>query len=308
MRIGLMVGATEGPDATLDGLVATAKRYEAAGFDNLWMANIFGLDAITALAIVGRETSRIALGTAVVPTYPRHPTAIAQQALTAQAASKGRFSLGIGLSHKVVIENMLGFSYDKPARHMKEYLEVLGPLCRGEGVQFRGEQYKVAAQLQVPGAARVPILVAALGPVMLKLTGRLADGTITWMTGPKTLEAHIIPVLREAAKAANRPEPRVVAGFPILLTNKPDEAREKIGKALVIYGQLPSYRAMLDREGAAGPGDVAMAGDEAYLRRGIARLREIGVTDFDAAITPVEDGAYERTLSFLESELSGARR
>ena len=308
MRIGLMVGATEGPDATLDGLVATAKRYEAAGFDNLWMANIFGLDAITALAIVGRETSRIALGTAVVPTYPRHPVAIAQQALTTQAASKGRFSLGIGLSHKIVIENMLGFSYEKPARHMKEYLEVLAPLCRGEGVQYQGEQYKVAAQLQVPGAARVPILVAALGPAMLKLTGRLADGTITWMTGPKTLAAHIIPTLREAAKEAGRPEPRVVAGFPVLLTNKAAEAREKIGKALVIYGQLPSYRAMLDREGVAGPGDIALAGDESSLRREIARLREIGVTDFDAAITPVEDGAYERTLDFLESELSGARR
>ena len=308
MRIGLMVGATEGPDGTIDGLVAAAKRYEAAGFDNLWMANIFGLDAINALAIVGRETSRIELGTAVVPTYPRHPMAMAQQALTTQAASRGRFSLGIGLSHKIVIENMLGFSYDKPARHMKEYLEVLAPLCRGEAVKYMGEQYKVAAQLQVPGATRVPVLVAALGPVMLKLTGRLADGTITWMTGPKTLASHIIPVLREAAKQAGRPEPRVVAGFPVLLTNKPAEAREKIGQALVIYGQLPSYRAMLDREGVAGPAEIALAGDEAYLRREIARLRDIGVTDFDAAITPVEDGAYERTLSFLQSELAGARR
>jgi F420-dependent oxidoreductase-like protein len=308
MRIGLMVGATEGPDGTLDGLVATAKRYEAAGFDNLWMANIFGLDAINALGIVGRETSRIALGTAVVPTYPRHPVAIAQQALTTQAAAKGRFSLGIGLSHKIVIENMLGFSYDRPALHMKEYLEVLGPLCRGEGVQYRGEQYKVAAQLQVPGATRVPILVAALGPVMLKLSGRLTDGTITWMTGPKTLAAHIIPTLREAAKEAGRPEPRVVAGFPVLLTNKPAEAREKIGKALVIYGQLPSYRAMLDREGAAGPGDIALVGDEATLRREIARLRELGVTDFSAAITPVEEGAHERTVAMLASELAGARK
>ncbi len=308
MRVGLMVGATEGPDGTLDGLVATAKRYEAAGFDNLWMANIFGFDAINALAIVGRETSRIELGTAVVPTYPRHPVAIAQQALTTQVAAKGRFALGIGLSHKIVIENMLGFSYDKPARHMKEYLEVLAPLCRGEGVQYQGEQYKVAAQLQVPGATRVPILVAALGPTMLKLTGRLADGTITWMTGPKTLASHIIPALREAAKEAGRPEPRIVAGFPVLLTNKPAEAREKIGKALVIYGQLPSYRAMLDREGAAGPAEIALAGDEKTLRSEIARLREIGVTDFDAAITPVEDGGYERTLAFLQSELSGARK
>ena len=308
MRIGLMVGATEGPDGTLDGLVATAKRYEAAGFDNLWMANIFGLDAINALAIVGRETSRIALGTAVVPTYPRHPVAIAQQALTTQVAAKGRFSLGIGLSHKIVIENMFGFSYDKPARHMKEYLEVLAPLCRGEGVKYKGEQYNVAAQLQVPGATSVPILVAALGPVMLKLTGRLADGTITWMTGPKTLAKHIIPVLREAAKDAGRPEPRVVAGFPIVVTNKPAEARESIGKQLVIYGQLPSYRAMLDMEGVAGPAELALAGDEKYLHGEIARLRDLGVTDFDAAIMSIDEGAYERTLGFLASELAGAKK
>jgi F420-dependent oxidoreductase-like protein len=301
MRIGLMVGATEGPDGTLDGLVATAKRYEAAGFDNLWMANIFGLDAINALAIVGRETSRITLGTAVVPTYPRHPVAIAQQALTTQAAAKGRFSLGIGLSHKIVIENMLGFSYDKPARHMKEYLEVLAPLCRGEGVQYQGEQYKVAAQLQVPGASRVPILVAALGPTMLKLTGRLADGTITWMTGARTLAEHIAPTIGKAARDAGRPEPRIVAGLPIALCRDAASAREIVAKAFEIYGTLPSYRAMLDREGAAGPGDVALVGDEAALRAQIGRLRDAGVTDFDAAVTSVEEGCEARTLEFLAS-------
>jgi 5,10-methylenetetrahydromethanopterin reductase len=159
----------------------------------------------------------------------------------------------------------------------------------------------------VPGATRVPLLVAALGPTMLRLTGELADGTITWMTGPKTLAQHIIPTLREAAKQAGRPEPRVVGGFPVILTNKPAEAKEKIGKALVIYGQLPSYRAMLDREGVGGPSDIALAGDEKYLRGEIARLREIGVTDFSAAITAVEDGAEERTLAFLASELGSAR-
>ena len=307
MRIGLMVGATDGPGGAIEGLIAAAKRDEAAGFPNVWMANIFGLDAINALGLVGRETKTIELGTAVVPTYPRHPTAIAQQALTTQAASRGRFALGIGLSHKIVIENMLGFSYDKPARHMREYLKVIGPLLRGEGVQFQGEQYRVAAQLQVPGATRVPLLVAALGPTMLRLTGELADGTITWMTGPKTLASHVIPLLREAAKAAGRAEPRIVAGFPVVVTHKPDEAREKIAKALVIYGQLPSYRAMLDREGASGPADIALAGDEGVLRRELARLRELGVTDFSAAITAVEDGAEERTRAFLASEL-GSRR
>ncbi|HXX48915.1 MAG TPA: LLM class F420-dependent oxidoreductase [Myxococcota bacterium] len=307
MRIGLMVGATDGPGSAIDGLIAAVKRDEAAGFPNVWMANIFGLDAVNALALVGRETARIELGTAVVPTYPRHPFALAQQALTTQAASRGRFALGIGLSHKIVIETMLGMSYDKPARHMREYLRVIGPLLRGEGVQFQGEQYRVAAQLQVPGATRVPLLVAALGPTMLRLTGELADGTITWMTGPKTLASHVIPLLREAAKAAGRAEPRIVAGFPVVVTHKPDEAREKIAKALVIYGQLPSYRAMLDREGASGPADIALAGDEGVLRRELARLRELGVTDFSAAITAVEDGAEERTRAFLASEL-GSRR
>ncbi len=301
MRIGVIVGASEGGD--LDALVAQAKSLEEAGFASLWAANIFGLDAITTMAIVGRETERIELGTAVVPTYPRHPTAIAQQALTVSAASKGRFALGIGLSHKLVIENMLGFSYDKPARHMKEYLAVLGPLLRGEAVAHDGDEYKVNLALQVPGAKAVPLLVAALGPVMLKLTGRLADGTITWMTGPKTLEDHIIPTLGKAAADAGRPSPRTVAGLPIVITNDPASARETIGKQLVMYGQLPSYRAMLDREGAAGPADVALAGDEAEVGAALDRLRDIGLTDFNAAIMPIEEGAGERTLEFLKSRI-----
>jgi alkanesulfonate monooxygenase SsuD/methylene tetrahydromethanopterin reductase-like flavin-dependent oxidoreductase (luciferase family) len=161
----------------------------------------------------------------------------------------------------------------------------------------------VQAQLQIPGATKVPLLVAALGPEMLKLTGKHADGTITWMTGPKTLASFTIPTLREAAKQAGKGDPVVVAGFPVLLTNKPAEAREKIGAQLQIYGTLPSYRAMLDREGLKGPADIALAGDEKYLRTEIARLRDIGVTDFDAAIAAVEEGAYERTLSFLATEL-----
>jgi F420-dependent oxidoreductase-like protein len=296
-----MTGAVDGGD--LDALVAQAKDLESAGFASLWAANIFGLDAITTMAIIGRETTRIELGTAVVPTYPRHPTAIAQQALTAGAASQGRFTLGIGLSHKLVIEDMLGFSYDKPARHMKEYLEVLCPLLRGESVSHQGDEYRVNAALQVPGAQPVPLLVAALGPVMLKLTGRMADGTITWMTGPKTLEDHIIPTMGKAAADAGRPAPRTVAGLPIVITNDPASARETIGKLLTMYGQLPSYRAMLDREGVAGPADVALAGDENEVGAALDRLRDIGLTDLNAAIMPIEEGAGERTLEFLKSRL-----
>jgi F420-dependent oxidoreductase-like protein len=227
---------------------------------------------------------------------------MAQQALTTAAASGNRFTLGIGLSHQIVIENMLGMSYAKPARHMREYLSVLMPLARGESVTFSGDHYQVAGiTLTVPGAERLPVVVAALGPVMLKLAGELADGTNTWMVGPKTMAGHIIPKLQEGAAAAGRVEPRVVGGYPVVLTTRPDEARQRIAENLTIYGQLPSYRAMLDREGVAGPADIALAGDENALRGELRRLEEIGVTDFNAAIMDVEEGAYARTLEFLAS-------
>jgi F420-dependent oxidoreductase-like protein len=305
MRIGIMIGA-DGATQSIDDVVALARRAEALSFANVWMANIFSFDAIATLAIAGRETKRIGLGTAVVPTYPRHPTALAQQALTAAAATGNRFSLGIGLSHQLVIEGMLGLSYAHPARHMKEYLRVLGPLLRGEAVDFEGEEYRVrGVTLSVPGARRVPLIVAALGPVMLKLTGELADGTTTWMVGPQTMAKHIVPTLARAARAAGRGDPIVVGGFPVVLTNRPDEARAKIADQLTIYGQLPSYRAMLDREGVKGPADVAIAGDENELRSRIRRLEQIGVTDFNAAIAATDAGAYERTLEFLATLGSG---
>ena len=301
MRIGVMLGASGGDDS-IDAVVRTARRVEQAGLDNLWMANIFSFDAISTLSIVGREVPRLRLGTAVTPTFPRHPTAIAQQALTAAAATGNRFVLGIGLSHKVVIENMLGLSYDAPARHMREYLDVLMPLLRGETLNYQGELYRVGGlTLTVPGAESVPTVVAALGPLMLRVAGELADGTNTWMVGPKTMETHIVARLAKAAEAAGRPAPTVVGGVPIVLTRKPDEARQRIAQALVMYGQLPSYRAMLDREGVAGPADIAIVGDENALRGEIDRFRNAGVTDFNAAIMAVEDGAYERTLEFLAS-------
>lgn len=301
MRIGTMIGA-DGAQATLDDVIGVAKRVEAAGLDNVWLANIFSFDAISMLALMGRETQRIGLGTAVTPTYPRHPTAIAQQAMTTQAACGGRFTLGVGLSHKIVIEDMLGFSYDKPARHMREYLSVLMPLVRGEAVNFDGDEYRVrGVTMDVPGSENIDVVVAALGPVMLKIAGELADGTNTWMVGPKTMETHIIKRLSDAADAAGKPQPKVVGGYPVILTNKPDEARAKIAEGLTIYGQLPSYRAMLDREGVDGPADIAIAGDENLLRGEIKRLEDIGVTDFNAAIMDVEEGAYDRTLEFLAS-------
>jgi len=303
MRIGIMLGATPGPHDTLDGLVAFARDAEAKGFPSLWLAHVFGLDAITALALAGRETRRIELGTAVVPTYPRHPAAMAQQALTAGVACGGRFTLGIGLSHQLVIEGMMGLSFEKPAAHMREYLEVLAPLLRGERVNHQGERYRVSAALQVEAAQPVPLLVAALGPVMLGVAARLAAGTITWMTGPRTLADYVVPTLREAASRAGRAEPRVVAGLPVAIADDVEKARERVGSILKMYGMLPSYRAMLDREGAQGPADVALLGNEAQVGAALDRLCETGASDLIAAIVPVEGDTEERTLAFLASRL-----
>jgi F420-dependent oxidoreductase-like protein len=228
--------------------------------------------------------------------------AMAQQALTANQAAGGRLALGIGLSHRVVIEDMFGMSYEKPARHMREYLEVLRPLLRGEPVKFSGEVYRVAGGI---GVATPPpaLLVAAMGDAMLKLTGELADGTVLWMTGAKTVETHAAPKLNAAARAAGRPKPRIAAGIPIALTNDPAGARRWTAENLVMYGQLPSYRAMLDKEGLAGPADLALVGDEKTLDAGLARLASAGVTDFIASILPSDAGSDARTLDYLQSKL-----
>jgi 5,10-methylenetetrahydromethanopterin reductase len=304
MRIGLNIGASKGYDDSLDGLVNTAKQAETQGLSNLWMAHISGLDAISALSIVGRETSTIGLGTAVTAVYQRHPIAMAQQALTAGVACGGRFSLGIGLAHKIVVESMWGYSYDKPAKYMREYLQLLVPLMNGETIQHEGEQFNVhGVTLDVPGARQVPILVAALGPLMLKLTGEMADGTVTWMTGPNTLRDYIIPRITEAATNVGKKAPAIVAGFPVALTSDPDTARDNIDKILRIYGQLPSYRAMLDKEGAKVPSEVALVGDETQLRKQIKVLRDVGVTDFTASLITTDPVEIQRTIEFLGSEV-----
>jgi F420-dependent oxidoreductase-like protein len=303
MRIGIFAGTTPDTSFGLRELAAFAQDIEARGFDSLWLPNIFGLDGVGACAIAGWETQRIELGTAVTPTYPRHPGALAQQAVTTQLACDGRFALGIGLSHQLVIEGMFGLSYDKPAKHMAEYLRILAPLLRGEAADFEGEQLTGKLQLEV-GGSPVPLLVAALGPAMLKLAGEHAQGTSLWMTGPKTIASHIVPCISAAAAAAGRPEPRIVCGMPICLSDDIDGAREYIAKALQIYGMLPSYRAMLDREGVAGPAELAIVGDESAVRAGLGRLRDAGVTDLNAAPIPLPGTGIEATLDLLQDELA----
>lgn len=297
MRIGIQLGGGRG--GTLDGLLNEAKRAEAAGFASAWLSHIFSFDALTVVALAGRETVRIELGTAVVPTYPRHPVALAQQALTVQAATGNRLALGIGLSHKIVIEDMFGLDYSRPIPHMREYLLALGGLLSGEPTRFQGELYRVAAQFTVPGATKPPLLVAALGPAMLRLAGRLADGTVTWMGGLAYLRDVAVPTIRQAAAQAGRPAPRIVAGLPVCVTDDPAAARAAAEKVFQMYGQLPSYRATLDRGGAAGPGDVALVGGEQEVEAQLRALAAAGVTDFSAAPFRTPGGSIEPTYELL---------
>ena len=301
MKIGIGIGEIGGHAATLDDLIAQAQRAERDGFASGWLANIFGIDALTAIALIGRATSRLALGTAVVPTFSRHPVAMAQQALTVQVATGGRFSLGIGLSHQVVIESMFGLSFAKPFTHMKEYLAALAPLIRSGNVSVDGSQYSVHASVAVPGSSPCPILLAALAPKMLALAGSEADGTVTWMTGPTTLRAHTIPRITEAAAAAGRPAPRIVVGLPIAVTTAVDAARERARHVFRMYGMMPSYRAMLDREGVEAPGDVAIIGDEDSVAAQLQHLATLGATEFLAVPFPApkEPDSTARTRALL---------
>ena len=147
----------------------------------------------------------------------------------------------------------------------------------------------------------VPVIVAALGPQMLKIAGRLADGTATWMGGPKYLEKTAVPIISASAKEAGRPEPRIVSGFPVAVTSKIDEARSSASKIFAIYGQLPSYRAVLDVEGVADAAGVAIVGNEEAVLKQLRDLRDAGVTDFNASAYPVEGdpGAVERTMKLM---------
>ncbi len=301
MRFGVMVGGYMSR-LDIDGYIRRARDLEARGFDTVWLPHVFGYDAIGIAGLVGRETTRIELGTAVVPTQPRHPTAIAQQALTAAAASRGRFTLGIGLSHPPVIEQMMGLSYARRASHMREYMAVLGPLLRGEPAKFQGREYRVEMAVDVPDAPPVPVVLAALGDRMLEIAGREAAGTILWMTGFRAIEEHVIPKIRAAAREAGRPEPRVVAGMHVALTRDVEAANARVAQVIEQYRMMPSYRAMIEKEGSATPADFAILGDERALAAGLERLRSIGVTDFDANLLEIEEGSRERTLDFLASQ------
>jgi F420-dependent oxidoreductase-like protein len=298
MRMGMHVDLR----LSVDGVCDQVEGFRDQGFSSVWAAQIFGYDALGLLAVVGARVPGIDLGTAVVPVYSRLPQVMAQQALTVQAAADGRLLLGIGMSHRIVVEGMWGLSYDRPARYLKEYLSALTPLLRGEVPHFQGEVLKATSigPIEVRGVEPPPVLVAALGPTMLQLAGRMADGTVTWMTGTATLRDHIVPTITEAATAAGRPSPRVVAALPVAVTGDADRVRRRIDEAFAIYPTLPSYRAMLEREGASSASDVSIVGDEEAVASGVREVARAGVTDLVAALVGTDE-ERARTAELLLS-------
>ncbi len=296
MRIGSL-----GRGLTLDEIAGNARADRAAGYSSVWFSDGIGMDPLTLIAALGLRVADMELGTAVVRTLPRHPMILAQQALTANALAGGRLSLGIGPSHRPAVEAGWGLPFDKPIARLREYLSVLLPLLAGETVDFEGDHYTAHGDLQIEGGAGVPVLVAALGPQMLGLAGRLVDGTITTMAGPRTLISHICPTIRAAADRAGRPEPRVVSTLSVCVTGDVESARARAERGARRMAALPSYAALLDREG----GPALLAGSEDQLDEGVDLLEEAGVTDLlvvSIARRDTEDDG--RTSGWISRRLS----
>ena len=283
MDIGVMVGGTG-----LGGVVEAIREAAEAGVRRVWLPQLIGVDALTAIAVAGREIPGVELGTAVVPTYPRHPFVLAGQALTTSAAlGGGRLHLGVGLSHQVVIEGMMGIPFERPALHMREYLSALRPALDGQPVDVKGETleaHTLMGPVTVDDAGPVPVLVAALGPALLRVAGELADGTLTWMAAPEVIGTRIAPAITAAAETAGRPRPRVGVGLPVAVTGDVAKARERAAAAYAVYDTLPSYKRLLDEAGLDGPAAVVIAGDEEEVARRIRALADVGATELVASL------------------------
>ncbi|MCE2528812.1 MAG: TIGR03564 family F420-dependent LLM class oxidoreductase [Acidimicrobiia bacterium] len=281
MRITILIGGEPvGMFKAPEDVVGDAVAAEEDGFSSAWCIHFSrGIDSMTMLAAAAQQTSRIELGVGVVPTYPRHPVALAQSAATVQSLSGGRFVLGVGVSHRPVIEGMHGLDYSSQIGHLREYLTVLDGLL-GEGeASFAGDHYRVEAAINVPGTSRVSVIVGALAPGMCRLGGELADGVTTWLAGPKSLEEVVLPAASEGAEAAGKPSPRVLAGIPVAVDADRDRAGAAANRTFGMYGNLVNYQRLFAREGVDGPADSVIAGDEETVRSRIQALFDAGATD-----------------------------
>lgn len=304
MRIGVAVGELRGRTTAAD-LVGQAQEAADRGFHAVWTSQALGWDALVALTVAGRVPG-IGLGTAAVPTAQRHPLVLASQALSVQAAVGNRLTLGVGTGVARMVEGMFGLPTERPARRMREYLEVLVPLLRGQDVAHHGRTLTAVGAVGIPGAGPPSVLLAALGPAMLRVAGELADGTVTWMTGPRTLAEHVVPSITRAAADRSGPPPRVVASLLTCVTDDERGVRDRIADQFAMAGQVPEYRAVLDREGAAGPQDVVVVGDELAVAAHIGRLRDAGATEFVAA--PFGSADEQRRTVDVLADLAGSGR
>jgi F420-dependent oxidoreductase-like protein len=309
MRIGLTGGGT-----TADRIVGQASRAEADGFTSMWYPSAAGGgDPLAVMALAGRATSGIELGTAVLVSYACHPVLQASRASAAVSAigAPGRLTLGIGPSHQVVVEDRLGLPYDAPGQHTDEYARILTGLLRGEQVRFAGRQFRVeAGPLPLLAGAEIPVLVGALGPRLLRVAGACTAGTILWMANATAIEAHAAPTIRKAAADAGRPAPRIVAGLPVAVHDDVAEARSAAARQFSVYGELPNYQRILAHGGIAGPAEAVIVGDEDSVTAQVRALFEAGATDLWAAPFPVGDdpaASRARTRTLLASLARAAR-
>jgi F420-dependent oxidoreductase-like protein len=298
MRISTNVGIGLDRPKAMGEIVAEVRRAADLGLGGAWWAERHTADALTAATAAGLAVPGLPLGTAVVTTYPRHPLVLASQALTVQAVTGNRLTLGVGPGHRERVETTFGLAFDRPARHSREYLSVLMPLLRGEAVALDGEFHHVTGQVATPGAQAPAVLLAALGPAMLRVAGELADGTVTVWTGVRTVATHVVPRITAAAETAGRPAPRVVVNLPIAVTADAGAARAWVAGHFAGAGRVPGYRRLFELEGAGGPADVVVAGDERSVTKELRRYADAGVTEF-IAVPFGSDEQITRTLTFL---------
>jgi F420-dependent oxidoreductase-like protein len=264
---------------------------EAAGLHTAWVPQIPNdFDALLAVALMGTRTTRIELGTAVVPLQAQHPIALARQALSAQAATGGRLALGVGPSHHWIVRDMLGIPYERPAAFTRDYLDVLDAARRGPGpVDVTNETFTVHNPLDLAPVAPLPILLAALGPVMLTLAGERTDGTVLWMADERAVAEHVVPRITKAARNAGRTDPRIVAGIPVCLCSptEVDAARERANRILGEAEVSPNYQRLLEHGDAEDVGDICAAGDQQAILARFRRFADAGVTDLSVRLLPI---------------------
>jgi F420-dependent oxidoreductase-like protein len=312
MRYGVMVGPERGRYGTkVARLLADAAWAEEAGMDSIWVPQVpDDFDALTAVAVIGANTTRLEIGTAVVPVQPRHPVALAQQVLSTQAVCEGRLTLGLGVSHHWIIDEMLGLPYERPLATMRAYLDVLDQALAGPcTVDVENDLFHIHQPLAITDVTPTPVMLAALGPRMLELAGSRTDGTILWMADERAIGSHIAPTLHAAAAAAGRPTPRIQAGIPVCLCrdDEIDVAIARTNRVLSEAEVSPNYQKLLDQGDATTVGDLLAAGSEASIEARIRSFEDAGTTDISFRVVPIGENRDEliasstRTREYLAS-------